>query len=45
MVACVFARNDSTPRATSGLSHNISNAVMIPSRPNGVLNQGMPAYG
>ena len=45
VVACVFARNDNTPRATSGFSQSISNAVMTPSRPNGVLNHGMPAYG
>src|ERR671910_151945 len=29
----------------SGDAHSVSRAVTIPSRPNGVLNHGMPAYG
>ena len=45
VVAWVAARNSSTPRAMSGDAHSVSSAVMIPSRPNGVLNHGMPAYG
>src|SRR3954454_16377276 len=42
---CVAASVRSTPRAISGSIHNMSIAVMIPSRPNTVLNHGMPAYG
>ena len=45
VVACVAARNRSTPRASSGSRHSTSSAVMMPSRPNGVLNHGTPAYG
>src|SRR5262249_7236599 len=44
-VACVAARYDSTPRATTGAIHHHSSAVMMPSRPNTVLNHGTPAYG
>jgi hypothetical protein len=29
----------------SGASQSTSSAVMMPSRPNGVLYQGTPAYG
>ena len=36
---------DSTPRAMLGSNHSISSAVMIPSRPNVVEYQGIPAYG
>jgi hypothetical protein len=32
-----------TPLARLGLSHKVCSAVMMPSRPNGVLNQGTPA--
>ena len=32
-------------RAIAGLIHRYSSAVMIPSRPKIVLNQGTPAYG
>ena len=35
----------STPRAISGDTHSVSSAVINPSRPNGVLNHGIPAYG
>ena len=34
-----------TPRATLGSNHSICIAVIIPSRPNVVEYQGMPAYG
>ncbi len=44
-VAWVAARNPSTPRAMLGSSHSVISAVMMPSRPKGVLNQGIPAYG
>ena len=33
------------PLAIVGSAHNVSSAVMIPSRPKGVLNHGTPAYG
>jgi hypothetical protein len=42
-VACVAARYFRTPAAIAGFIHRHDNAVMIPSRPNGVLNQGTPA--
>src|SRR5205823_9846639 len=44
-VACVAARYLSTPFAKLGLSQRHSSAVIMPSRPNGVLNHGTPAYG
>src|SRR4029453_10977880 len=34
-----------TPRAIVGLIQSVCSAVITPSRPNGVLNQGTPAYG
>ena len=43
--ACHDARYDSTPLASTGSNHRICQAVMIPSRPKQVENQGMPAYG
>ena len=43
--AWVAARKPSTPLASAGSNQSASIAVMIPSRPNGVLNQGTPAYG
>jgi len=41
----VAARKWSTPFAMVGSSHSVMSAVMRPSRPNGVLNHGVPAYG
>ena len=41
--AWVAARNASAPRAIPGAIQRHSKAVMRPSRPNGVLNQGTPA--
>ena len=43
LVACVAARWRSTPLAISGSIHSVIIAVMMPSRPNTVLYQGMPA--
>ena len=43
-VAWVLARYASVPRAGSGFDQSASSAVMMPSRPNGVLNHGTPAY-
>src|SRR5262245_24850210 len=43
--ACVAARCVSTPSASDGLTQRSDRAVMMPSRPNTVLNQGTPAYG
>ncbi len=44
-VAWVADRKRSTPAAIDGSTHSVSKAVMMPSRPNGELNQGTPAYG
>jgi hypothetical protein len=35
----------STPLATEASIHSMNSAVMMPSRPKMVLNQGMPAKG
>ena len=39
----VYASRFSTPHAMRGSTHNICSAVMMPSRPNVVEYQGMPA--
>lgn len=41
-MAWVAARKVSTPRATCGCIHSVWSAVIRPSRPNGVQNQGTP---
>jgi hypothetical protein len=42
-VAWVEARKCSTPFAMLGSSHRVMSAVIMPSRPKGVLNHGVPA--
>ncbi|MGH8654211.1 MAG: hypothetical protein ACREYE_19510, partial [Gammaproteobacteria bacterium] len=44
-LAWLAARKLSTPRASSGCVHRHCKAVIMPSRPNAVLNHGTPAYG
>ena len=39
------ARNRSTPRASAGSIQSVWSATISESRPNGVQNHGMPAYG